>query len=198
MSRSLAAASALLALTCACGRPDQITVRRVPKEQIVQPPMGMAMGGAPAPEGAPEGSSAPGVHWIAPKGWKEGPGGAMQVAVLVPPPAHGRAQASVSAFPGDVGGELANVNRWRGQVGLPALADSDLAGVRHKLSCALGPVLVYDFTGSGDQGPARVVAATISAGGKTWFFKLDGDPAAVAADKPAFLRMLEGLTSDAS
>ncbi len=197
MRRSFLAAAAL-SLACACGKPDQITVRRVPKEQLVQPPMGMAMGGAPAPEDAPDGSSAPGVHWIAPKGWKEGPGGAMQVAVLAPPAAHGRAQASISVFPGDVGGELANVNRWRGQVGLAALSDADLPGARHELSCALGRVLVYDFTGSDDQGPARVVAAMLSVGGRTWFFKLDGDPAAVAADKPAFTRMLEGLTSDAS
>ena len=33
------------------------------------------------------------------------------------------ADLSITAFPGDVGGELANVNRWRGQVGLEPLSE---------------------------------------------------------------------------
>jgi hypothetical protein len=30
----------------------------------------------------------------------------------------GKAEVTVSAFPGDTGGLLANLNRWRGQIGL--------------------------------------------------------------------------------
>lgn len=175
---------ALVAAAAACRR-DEITVRREPKEK--SPDMA-----ALAPATRPHG-----VRWTAPHGWSERPGTDMRVATLIPPAAHGKAEASVAAFPGDVGGELANVNRWRGQVALPPMTEADLPDARKTVRCRLGQVLVYDFTGAGAR-PSRLVAGMIKVGGATWFFKLSGDADAVAADKPAFLELLQGLTNDAS
>jgi hypothetical protein len=179
----LALPLAATVLLAAC-RKDPIEVRRVAKET----PAAAAPGAGARPRG---------VRWTAPKGWADVAATGMRVATLVPPAANGKAEGSVAAFPGDVGGELANVNRWRGQIALPPMAEGDLAAARRVVRCPLGKVLVYDFTASG-AAPARVVAGMITVGGTTWFFKLDGDARAVAADKAAFLRMLEGLTSDAS
>jgi len=151
------------------------------------------MASAPADTGA----RPHGVRWTTPKGWTEAPANGMRVATLTPPAAHGKAEASVAAFPGDVGGELANVNRWRGQIALPPLAQADLPRARRALRCPLGKIALYDFT-AGGAAPARTVAGMIEVEGATWFFKLTGDARAVAADKPAFVRMLQGLTRDDS
>jgi hypothetical protein len=175
---------ALAAALAACQK-DEISVRREPKEAPAE-----LAGAAAAPRPR-------GVHWTAPRGWTDAPAGGMRVATLRPPAARGKAEASVAAFPGDVGGELANVNRWRGQIALPPLAEADLPAARRSVRCPLGTIALYDFTGGGAS-PARVVAGMLSVGGTTWFFKLSGDARAVAADAPEFLRMLRGLTSDAS
>lgn len=39
----------------------------------------------------------------------------------------GPIEVAISRFPGDVGGMLANVNRWRGQVGLPPTTEAEFA-----------------------------------------------------------------------
>jgi hypothetical protein len=120
----------------------------------------------------------------------------MRAATLVPPASAGKAEVTVVVLPGDVGGELANVNRWRGQIALPPLTEADLAGARSAVASPLGSVSVYDFT-SGGAPRTRLVAGLIRVGDSTWFFKLMGDEKAVAADKPAFVKLLKGLAPDA-
>ena len=174
---------ALLAALAACQK-DPIEIRVVPKED------------APAAELAPT-SRPGGVRWTAPAGWKEVAGSGMRVASFALPKTAGKVEVTVVALPGDVGGELANVNRWRGQLALPPVAESDLAPSRVTVKTKLGSVFVYDFTGTGAN-RTRLVAGMIQVSGTMWFFKLMGDEAAVVAAKPAFLKLLEGLKSDAS
>ncbi len=169
----------LVILVISACRDEAITRVRVPKEDA-------PVVAAPA---APEAAQA--LHWDAPAGWKELPGTGMRLATMIPPGA-GKAEATVVALPGDVGGELANVNRWRGQIGLPALDEAGLAKSRAKTASKAGPVTVYDFTSDGAK-KTRVVAGTISYGGRMWFFKLTGDADAAAAARPAFLAMLGGI-----
>lgn len=173
----------LLATLAACQK-DPIEVRVVPKEES---PMA-----AMAPASRPRG-----VHWTPPAGWREAAGSGMRIATLTPPQASGKAEVTVVALPGDVGGELANVNRWRGQLALPPVGEADLPAARASVKTKLGSLFVYDFTGTGAK-KTRLVAGMISVRGTMWFFKLMGDEKAVAAAKPAFLKLLEGLTSDAS
>ena len=175
----------LLAALAAC-RKDEIETRRVPKES------------APRMEGLAQGGARPaGVKWTTPSGWTELPGSAMRVATFALPAAAGKAEATVVALPGDVGGELANVNRWRGQIALPPLTEDKLAGARAGVRSRLGDVFVYDFTAGGAK-KTRLVAGMIQVSGTMWFFKLMGDESAVSAAKPAFLKLLEGLKSDAA
>ena len=65
------------------------------------------------------------LKWALPKGWTETPGSGMRYATLTPPGA-GKVEMSVVVLPGAAGGELANVNRWRGQIGLPPLDEAAL------------------------------------------------------------------------
>lgn len=185
-----------LFLTAACQK-DAIETRVVPKEASAGG-MGPAMGGGMMGGGdVPAPPAASGVSWTTPAGWNEVRSGGMRVATLTPPAGTGKAEVTVVALPGDVGGELANVNRWRGQIALPAVGESDLGGMRSVVRTALGPVTVYDFTGTGSK-KARLCAGMVQVSGTTWFFKLMGDDEAVAKAKPAFLKLLEGLKNDAS
>ena len=61
--------------------------------------------------------------WTAPASWQSRPASAMRKATFIIPGASAAEQAelAVTAFPGDVGGNLANVNRWRGQIQLPPI-----------------------------------------------------------------------------
>ena len=138
-----------------------------------------------------------GLHWTAPAGWKEIPGNGMRVASFELPKTEGKAEVTVVALPGDVGGELANVNRWRGQLALPPMTEEEIPAARSSVDTRLGAVSIYDFTGTGEK-KTRLVAGMIQVSGTMWFFKLMGDEKAVAAAKPAFLKLLEGLKNDAA
>ena len=126
-------------LLAGCSKPA-VEFYRVPREKDPELPAAAATT-APAEGAAPfaaNGSgmaetpvataSGAGLHWTAPAGWKAKPLSAMRKGSFAVAGSGGAdADLSITAFPGDVGGELANVNRWRGQVQLPALAPADLA-----------------------------------------------------------------------
>jgi hypothetical protein len=136
------------------------------------------------------------LKWSLPKGWSEAPGGGtMRFATFKAP--YAKVEATVVVLPGPAGGELANVNRWRGQIGLPALADEpSLAKSRTMLKTRAGAVNVYDFTSDGPT-KSRLVAGYISTpDGNTWFLKLTGDADAVAKAKPEFMTILGSLHLD--
>jgi hypothetical protein len=115
----------------------------------------------------------------------------MRFATLRPPVA-GRVDASVVVLPGPAGGELANVNRWRNQIGLPPIDDATLGKARTVVKTKAGPLHVYDFTSDGEP-KSRVVAGLTSAKGDTWFVKLNGDATAVAAARADFMKLLGSL-----
>ncbi|OGR92130.1 MAG: hypothetical protein A2V88_13750 [Elusimicrobia bacterium RBG_16_66_12] len=184
----------LIIASSSCRR-DSIEVRQVPKETaspMAMPPDGSMPSGmidAPPP--------ASGVSWTAPAGWKEEPGNGIRLATFVPPQDPGKSEATVVALPGEAGGELANVNRWRGQIGLAPIDAVVLTAARQGVKSRLGTVVVYDFTGEGTN-RSRIVAGLIQVGGTTWYFKLMGDEKAVGKNKAAFIKLLEGLQKDAS
>lgn len=65
--------------------------------------------------------------WTAPEGWEplaDVP--PMRLATYIIEDPEGPVEVAISRFPGDVGGVLANINRWRGQVGLPPVGEGDL------------------------------------------------------------------------
>lgn len=195
---SLLAGAGCLALLVGCSR-DQVSHYKVPKEaqQEAHPdhpghedhaPQGM-------PEaGAPEATRAS-LKWSLPKGWSQVPGEGMRFATLKAPIA-GRLEATVVVLPGPAGGELANVNRWRGQIALPPLDEAGLAKARVALKTKAGALNVYDFTSEG-QAKSRMVAGYITTpDGNTWFLKMTGDADPVAKAKPDFMTILGSVRLD--
>jgi hypothetical protein len=88
----------------------------------------------------------------------------------------------VSRFPGDVGGTLANVNRWRAQLGLKPISQQELGKVTQRVETGSGPALLVDLTS--DSGEQRMLGLILpdKSSDRTWFFKLTG-PAKPIADR---------------
>jgi hypothetical protein len=213
---SILAVSAGLLLSPGCGR-DQVSHASVAKEAPAPAPvMGSTHGSVPMamPPGAmPPGTMPPGsmpgaqlpppphptgqgaLKWALPKGWTEAQGSGMRYATLTPP-GQGKVEMSVVVLPGAAGGELNNVNRWRGQIGLPPLDEAALGQARKAVKSKVGPVSVYDFTGAGEIKSRMVTGLLATPDGSTWFFKLMGDADPVAKAKPAFMKYLETLHLD--
>jgi hypothetical protein len=136
-----------------------------------------------------------GLRWALPKGWTQGPGDSIRLATFKAPVA-GRVEATVVVLPGPAGGELANVNRWRGQIALPPFDEAGLAKSRKVIKTKAGALNVYDFTSEG-QTKSRVIAGYITTpDGNTWFLKLTGDADPVAKARPDFMNILESIRLD--
>jgi len=136
---------------------------------------------APAAEAQ---ESAAKFNWSVPAEWKEVPPGQMQVARFsVPGKNNEKAEVFVSVFPGDTGGRLLNVNRWRKQIGLPPVTEGDLAPLVSPLDPADSEAILVDMTNNG----RRLIGAIVPRDGKYWFYKLLGDDGAVAPEKAAFV-----------
>lgn len=131
------------------------------------------------------------LSWTLPRGWTETAGPGMRYATIKPA-LPGNLEVSVIALPGAAGGEVANVNRWRGQLGLPALEETALLAAREVLSTEAGAVSLYDFAASGIR-PGRLIVGLTNAGEKTWFLKMAGDASAVAASRGDFLHLIASL-----
>jgi len=126
--------------------------------------------------------------WNVPEGWQAITPGQMQDAKFSVPANDGaKAEVSVSIFPSDTGGTLANVNRWRGQIGLGAAAESDLASFVTPLATASPGALLVDMTNNGRQ----FLGAIVPRGGQWYFYKFLGDAAAVAPQKEKFVEFVK-------
>ncbi len=124
------------------------------------------------------------LHWDAPPDWQNEPGRPMRKGSYS---VGGGAEVAITAFPGNVGGFLANVNRWRGQAGLPPVDDAGLAQAIVEIDSNGLHLILVDAT----SGSPPLMAALLPWNGGTWFFKLTGTPDAVANAKPAFLAFLK-------
>jgi hypothetical protein len=154
--------------------------------------MGMGAGaGLPA-----AGSSGGEPKWEAPATWTEStPGPMVTKSFSIAGDAGQKAVVSISVLAGEGGGMLANVNRWRGQLSLPALAEDALPKAAESLDVLGGKGTLVDFTGTNAAGqPSRMVAVSVTHGAQTWFYKLMGDGAVVNREKAAFTRFVQTVS----
>jgi len=129
-----------------------------------------------------------GIHWKTPEGWQELPRTEVRIGNFsIAGPNDKKADIAVTHFPGSVGTELDNVNRWRRELGLQPVDDSSVASEPATVDGAAGKL--YDL--SSDS--ARTVVADVPRDGESWFFKMRGDKDVVASAKPAFLEFLKSV-----
>ena len=159
--------------------------------RIKDAPADAGAGGGPGADTAAGGNAAdPGSKrgWQVPAGWSELPAGQMQVAKFsVPGQGEKKAEVFVSVFPGDTGGTLANVNRWRRQLGLPEMQEGDLGSVVSALGSGNPQAKLVDLTNNN----RRLIGAIVPRGGSYWFYKMLGDTEAVTPQKDAFMQFAQ-------
>ena len=84
------------------------------------------------------------------------------------------AEVAVTRFPGDVGGELANVNRWRRQIGEPPLSSLDgQESVAFPFGGGAAKLLPIVKPQPNADDPA-ILVAFIPRATETWFVKMTG------------------------
>lgn len=208
--RRLPLATALLAVPLAfvgC-RDPKVTTYTIPKEASAELPASApaaqpaaaapAMPSIPAHEAAGVNPAMPGspalqtasgsdLTWTAPTNWQTKAAGMMRKATFVLADGSPPAELAVSAFPGDVGGEIANVNRWRRQVGLDPLSDAEAVAAIARLEANGLKIGVVDVAAGGN----RLIGAMVPYQGAVWFFKVTGPDALVESQKPAFIEFLK-------
>ncbi len=129
-------------------------------------------------------AEAPAVPGGTPAGWSSLPPGPMQAAKFSVPEKDGaKAEVAVSIFPGDTGGTLANVRRWRGQMGLPDADDATVQASAKPLEGGPSGALVVDLENNGRS----FVGAIVPRGGSWYFYKLVGGAPAVASARESFI-----------
>ncbi len=130
----------------------------------------------------------------APPNWRRQPQGPMRKASFVVEGGEGReVDISVTSFPGESGGLLANINRWREQLGLDAVNPQRLESIIERRTLGGRVFVIVDLFNERamSKNKERIIGAIVPASGETWFFKMTGDDASTAAQKPAFLKVLE-------
>jgi len=136
----------------------------------------------------------PALKWVAPAHWQSKPASGMRKATYAVTGDDGSsAELAVTAFPGSVGGELANVNRWRGQLSLPPIAESDLAGAITRQTVNGLAITLVDIAGGSPDKPVRLLGAIVPSNGANWFFKFTGPAALVAKEQASFLALVQTL-----
>ncbi|WP_221030956.1 hypothetical protein [Actomonas aquatica] len=172
-------------LLAGCAR-EEIRTYRVPKEDPMAavPPAMRTASGATVPTDA---GAAAQLAWSAPAHWQEQEAsGFRRGSFTIPGDGGASADLSIIAFPGDAGGLGANLNRWRGQIGLPELPEADVQATVEHVDTPTFHVDFIDYLGEADGAPTRIVGAILHFGNESWFFKLMGPAELVAAETPNF------------
>ena len=150
-------------LLTGCDRDPQIVAYQAPKD-------------SPEPAAATAQAFEVGpIRGIVPPGWRLDPRARPpRLATFVITDGIQQAEVTITRFPGNVGGTLANVNRWRRQVDLSAIDDlSQLDSARVIIDKLPGKV--FQFRAPGDvPDRRRIVVATVKRDDVSWFFKLSG------------------------
>ena len=141
-------------------------------------------------EGAPAKPS-----WEVPADWREAPVGQMSLARFEIGGSDGKAEVTVSAFPGAAGGWLLNLNRWRGQLGLKPVGQAEAEKLVASLDVMGGKAMLVDMNGQNPQTgqKLRLISAIVPREGLTWFYKLMGDEAAAEREKAAFIKFVQSV-----
>jgi len=150
---------------------------------------------AAQPADAAERWQGSGVSWAIPDGWSQAPGTNMRFATVTNEA--DKSEILVSVFPGDVGGTLANVNRWRAQMGLFPIGATELPSELKTVTAGSIEGRVVDLTSA--AGDRRMLTAILPQTGadqmlvRTWFFKFTGDPDTVGTHQSAFMSLVQSV-----
>jgi len=145
-------------------------------------------------------NSAQGLSWVTPPGWIRGGERSMRLVTLSPESAPDT-ECYVTFLPGSAGGVLANINRWRGQMGQGDLTEDEVAALP-KYSVLESEAVFIEIEGnfvgmSGDEiRDAGFLGLIGSAGTGTLFVKMTGAGDVIRAEREHFIDFCESLSVD--
>lgn len=130
--------------------------------------------------------------WTLPQGWTSSAPPPMALAGFA---TEGGATVSVTMLEGNGGGLLANVNRWRGQIGLSPVDEKELAATSESFESSGDKILLVDLKGTNVRTgkPSRLLGAIVMKATKSWFYKLQGDDEVVGREKARFVEFVKSI-----
>jgi hypothetical protein len=138
----------------------------------------------------PQDTGPPPIKWQTPENWRAVSPSSMRYASFTAQAENGeKIDISVVTFPGDGGSDPDNINRWRGQIGLPPIDKNAVTSQIAPLKTADATFSTADIVGA----KARTIAAWTRHDGRVWFFKATGPSAAVEKEKPNFVKFIESV-----
>ncbi len=163
----------------------------------IAPPFASGGAASARPAGGPSGQGQPHkTKWQVPDAWTAQSAPSMVHSKWTVAGANNAtADVTVSVFPGETGGLVPNLNRWRSQVGLAPAPDAELVALQDNLDVLGGKGTLADFEGTSPESgsTARIVAVVVRRDGFSWFYKLLGASAAVEAHREAFLQFVQSV-----
>ena len=133
--------------------------------------------------------SASEITYQTPESWTELPPSSIRKANFKISNASGTAEVSITVFPGDVGGLLANINRWRQQIELNPIPESSL-------NESITSVIISNHQGyflKLEGNTQSILGGILPFHGSTWFIKMQGDILAVDEEVETFKRFLSSI-----
>lgn len=169
---------------------DEIRTYTVPKEKPA--PAQPAAAAVPGADGTMPAADIPvntaHATWTTPSTWQELAPTSIRIGnFLVHGSGDAKAEATIISFPGSVGTELENVNRWRNELKLPPVDESQIKSEPVTVDSSEGKL--YEFSGAADS----TVVVTLPRNGATWFIKMRGDKDVVAEAEPIFRDFLKTI-----
>jgi hypothetical protein len=128
----------------------------------------------------------------APKGWEEGKPRPIITASFHIKDGERKAEVVIVT----AGGSLAaNVNRWRGQLGLKTLSDEDARASLKPLKVGGRDAHAFDALGPDepDKEAQRIRVVIVPAGEQLWFFRLSGPASLVKREGKAFDEFIDSV-----
>ena len=164
--------SAALALSAFKPQNKDVSVYRLPKAVPIQEQADVQMASH---------HTAPALVWDLPEGWAEDetPGMMQLMSVTLP----SDTKVSIVELPGKAGGIIANVNRWRGQVGLEPQAQGDIMKEVFTVDGQGGTMNTIEITGD----DRAIIVSLLETPGRTAFIKIIGTKDVVAKNKDSFM-----------
>jgi hypothetical protein len=159
------------------------------------------MGAAGGASGTEAGAGT-GLAFEAPQGWEQLPASSLR-PINLRPAGDPDAECYVTVLSGDGGGLVANIDRWRKQLGLEAMtpAEADALGDLPLMGGTAKLVeLEGAYSGMGDEARAgwKLIGAVLLRPGSAIFVKMTGPAALVDAEKQRFLAFCASLDEGGS
>lgn len=131
----------------------------------------------------PDFSSLP-LTFDAPEGWTPKPAGPMRMAEWMVKEDDKQVVVSISTAGGDLN---ANVNRWRGQIGMDDASASELNKLLRKLTVDGNEGTYAELVGPEKNGARQAILGVIvPTGDRQWFFKMQGDAGIASKEQKQF------------